>query len=55
MLANGKMDVCLNVQTAVDSRHKMVAAFDVINQAQDKNQMNPWRTRRHKLWRRMDF
>lgn len=41
MLANGKMDVCLNVQTAVDSKHKMVAAFDVINQAQDKNQMKP--------------
>lgn len=41
MLANGKMDVCLNVQTAVDSKHKMVAAFDVINQVQDKNQMKP--------------
>jgi hypothetical protein len=28
MLANGKADVCYNVQTAVDAKHKMTAAYE---------------------------
>ena len=35
------LDVCLNVQTAVDSKNKMVVEFDVSNQVQDKNMMAP--------------
>ncbi len=35
------MDVCLNVQTAVDSKNKMIVEFDVINQVQDKNMLMP--------------
>lgn len=39
MMANGKMDVCYNVQTAVDSGNKMIVDYEVTNCAQDKNQM----------------
>lgn len=35
------MEVCLNVQTAVDSKNKMIAEFLVGNQVQDKNMMSP--------------
>ena len=35
------MSVCLNVQTAVDSKNKMVVEFAVGNQVQDKNLMSP--------------
>ena len=35
------MAVCLNIQTAVDSKNKLVVEFEVGNQAQDKNLMSP--------------
>ena len=41
MLANGKLDICYNVQTAVDSKHKMVVDFGITNNAADKNQLAP--------------
>ena len=41
MLSNGKMDVCYNVQTAVDAKHKLVIEFDVTNNANDMNQITP--------------
>ena len=41
MLANGKMDICYNVQTAVDSKNKMIAEFEVTNNANDMNQITP--------------
>ena len=41
MLANGKMDVCYNVQTAVDSKNKLIAEFEVTNKANDKNLITP--------------
>lgn len=41
MMANGKMDICYNVQTAVDSKNKMIAEFDVTNKTNDKNQLTP--------------
>ena len=41
MMANGKLDVCYNIQTAVDSKNKMVAEFEVTNEAVDKNQLTP--------------
>ena len=34
MLANGKMDVCYNVQTAVDAKNKLIAEFEVTNNPQ---------------------
>ncbi len=37
MLTNGKMDICYNVQSAVDSKHKMVADFEVTNSGTDLN------------------
>ena len=35
------MAVCLNIQTAVDSKNKLVVEFEVGNQVQDKNLMSP--------------
>ena len=41
MMANGKMDVCYNVQTAVDAENKLIVEFEVTNNANDKNQITP--------------
>lgn len=41
MLANGKMDICYNVQTAVDAKNKLIAEFEVTNNANDKNLLTP--------------
>ncbi len=41
MKTKNGLDVCLNVQTAVDSKNKMVVEFTVENQVQDKNLMSP--------------
>lgn len=41
MMSNGKMEVCFNIQAAVDGKNKMIADFEVVNHAQDKNQMGP--------------
>jgi transposase len=41
MLSNGKMDVCYNVQTAVDAKNKMIVEFEVTNNAADSNQIRP--------------
>lgn len=35
------LDVCLNIQTAVDSKNNMIAEFEVCNQVHDKNLMGP--------------
>lgn len=39
MMANGKMDVCYNIQSAVDSKNKMIAEFEVTNHVLDKNML----------------
>jgi len=39
MKANGKMDVCYNVQTVVDSAHKLIVDFEVTNHPEDYNQI----------------
>ncbi|MCM1237401.1 MAG: IS1182 family transposase, partial [Ruminococcus flavefaciens] len=39
MKTKNGLDVCLNIQAAVDSRNKMIAEFSVENNAQDKNFM----------------
>jgi hypothetical protein len=41
MAANGKMDVCYHVQTAVDAKNKLVAEFEVTNAGTDHNQLTP--------------
>jgi transposase len=41
MLANGKMDVCYNVQTAVDAKNKLIAEYEVTNNPNDKNLITP--------------
>jgi transposase len=41
MLSNGKMDVCYNVQMAVDAKNKMIVEFEATNKANDSNQITP--------------
>jgi hypothetical protein len=41
MLANGKIDVCYNMQTAVDAKHKLIVAFEVTSDGNDKNHLTP--------------
>jgi len=41
MMSNGKMDICYNVQTAVDAKNKLIVEFDIINNATDNNQITP--------------
>ena len=35
------VEVCYNVQTAVDSKHKLIAEFEVTNRVNDYNQLRP--------------
>ena len=41
MSANGKLDVCYNVQTAVDAKNKLIVEFEVTNNANDLNLLTP--------------
>lgn len=39
MKNNGKFEVCYNLQTAVDSKHKFILAYDVVNDINDQGQL----------------
>jgi transposase len=39
--ANGKTDVCYNVQTAVEAKNKLVAEFEASNAGTEHNQLTP--------------
>jgi len=41
MLSGGRVEVCYNVQTAVDAQHKLIVAEDVTNAAGDRDQLSP--------------
>ena len=41
MKVGGRIDVCYNVQTAVDDKHKLIVAHDVTNAATDRDQLSP--------------
>jgi hypothetical protein len=41
MVVNGKIDVCYNVQTAVDAKHKLVVELEVTSKGTDYNQLTP--------------
>jgi hypothetical protein len=41
---SAKMDVCYNVQTAVDAKNKLIVDFEVSNQGNDKNFITPLAT-----------
>ena len=45
MLSGGRIEVCYNVQTAVDAKHKLIVADDVTNAAADRDQLSPLATR----------
>lgn len=44
MLSAGRIEVCYNVQTAVDARHKLIVAQEVTNAAADRDQLSPLAT-----------
>jgi len=44
MLSGGRIEVCYNVQTAVDAKHKLIAAEAVTNAAADRDQLSPMAT-----------
>jgi hypothetical protein len=41
---SARMDVCYNVQTAVDAKNKLIIDFEVTNQGNDKNFITPMAT-----------
>ena len=41
MMSGGRIEVCYNVQTAVDAKHKLIVAADVTNAAGDRDQLSP--------------
>src|ERR671918_1805209 len=41
MLSGGRIEVCYNVQTVVDAKHKLIVAEDVTNAAGDRDQLSP--------------
>ena len=41
MMSGGRIEVCYNVQTAVDATHKLIVAEDVTNAAGDRDQLSP--------------
>ena len=49
MPSNGNIDVCYNVQTAVDAKNKLVVDFKVTNQGNDKNFITPMSVSSQKL------
>ena len=44
MLSGGRIEVCYNVQTAVDAKHKLIMAETVTNAAGDRDQLSPLAT-----------
>jgi hypothetical protein len=46
---SAKMDVCYNVQTAVDAKNKLIVDFEVTNQGNDKNFITPMAVRAKEL------
>ncbi|MFZ1057593.1 MAG: IS1182 family transposase [Candidatus Rokuibacteriota bacterium] len=41
MMSGGRIEVCYNVQTAVDAKHKLIVAEDVTTAAGDRDQLSP--------------
>lgn len=41
MMSGGHIEICYNVQTVVDARHKLIAAEEVTNAASDRDQLAP--------------
>jgi transposase/macrodomain Ter protein organizer (MatP/YcbG family) len=44
MMSGGRIEVCYNVQTAVDAKHKLIVAEGVTNAAGDRDQLSPLAT-----------
>lgn len=44
MMSGGRIEICYNVQTAVDAKHKLIVAQTVTNAAADRDQLSPLAT-----------
>jgi transposase len=44
MMSGGNIEICYNVQTAVDAKHKLIVAETVTNAAADRDQLSPLAT-----------
>ena len=44
MMSGGRIEVCYNVQTALDAKQKLIVAEDVTNAAADRDQLSPMAT-----------
>ena len=44
MMSGGRIEVCYNVQTAVDAKHKLIVAEEATNAAADRAQLSPMAT-----------
>ncbi len=44
MLSGGRIEVCYNVQTVIDAKHKLIVAEDVTNAAGDREQLSAMAT-----------
>lgn len=49
MMSGGRIEICYNVQTAVDAKHKLIVAEDVTNAAGDRDQLSPMATTAQEL------
>ena len=41
MMSHGRLEICYNVQTAVDSKNKLIADYEVVSNPEDLNQLAP--------------
>jgi transposase len=55
MYANGRSDVCYNVQTAVDAENNLIVEFNITNNAADQNQLTPMVERTKEILEVDDF
>lgn len=49
MKNNGKVDIAYNMQSAVDDKHKLIVALDVVNDINDQSQLFPMTTLINKI------
>lgn len=49
MKNNGRVDVAYNMQSAVDSKHKLIVTLDVVNNVNDQSQLSPMTSQVNKI------
>jgi hypothetical protein len=49
IMSGGRIELCYNVQTDLDAKHKLIVAADVTNAASDRDQLSPMATAAQEL------